>query len=77
MAVLDMPLAIESATFSQDRNSGTLTTLELVVPWLLKKKTPGIVPGMPTAPTGATSGRPPPEPATSQTPPPQPSPPQG
>jgi prophage tail gpP-like protein len=77
MAVLDMPLAIESATFSQDRNSGTLTTLELVVPWLLKKKTPGIVPGMPTAPTGATSGRPPPEPATSQTPSPQPSPPQG
>jgi prophage tail gpP-like protein len=66
MAVLDMPLAIETATFSQDRNSGTLTTLELVVPWLLKKKTPGMVPGMPTQP-----GNPPPTTPPPTTPPPK------
>jgi prophage tail gpP-like protein len=64
MAVLDMPLAIETATFSQDRNSGTLTTLELVVPWLLKKKTPGVIIGMPTAPGPAQTGQPPPTPVT-------------
>jgi prophage tail gpP-like protein len=36
MAMLNQVLKIESATFTQDRNSGTLTTLELVPPWKLK-----------------------------------------
>jgi len=36
MAMLDMGLKIETATFTQDSNSGTLTTLELVSPRLLK-----------------------------------------
>jgi prophage tail gpP-like protein len=74
MAVLDMPLAIETATFSQDRNSGTLTTLELVVPWLLTKKTPGVVPeGMPTAPDNPQAG-PTPTPQPQPTPTPTPTP---
>lgn len=36
MAPLDMPLAIEVATFTQDRSSGTLTTLKMVRPELLR-----------------------------------------
>lgn len=38
MAMLNMALAIENATFTQDSTSGTLTTLDLVAPWLLKDK---------------------------------------
>jgi len=38
MAMLNMGMKIETATFTQDNSSGTLTTLELVVPWLLKDK---------------------------------------
>jgi prophage tail gpP-like protein len=38
MAMLDMGLKIETATFTQDNSGGTLTTLELVAPWLLKDK---------------------------------------
>lgn len=36
MSMLDMDLKIQTATFTQNRQSGTLTTLELVAPWLLK-----------------------------------------
>jgi prophage tail gpP-like protein len=36
MAMLNQVLKIQCATFTQDRDSGTLTTLELVAPWLLK-----------------------------------------
>lgn len=36
MAMLDMGLKIQMVTFSQDEQSGTLTTLELVAPWLLR-----------------------------------------
>ncbi|MBO4221946.1 phage baseplate assembly protein [Bradyrhizobium neotropicale] len=36
MAMLDMGLKIRTATFTQDRNSGTLTTLDLVAPWALR-----------------------------------------
>jgi prophage tail gpP-like protein len=36
MAMLNQVLKIMTATFTQDRDSGTLTTLELVPPWLLK-----------------------------------------
>lgn len=36
MAMLNQILKIESATFTQDRESGTLTTLQLVPPWKLK-----------------------------------------
>jgi prophage tail gpP-like protein len=36
MAMLNMVLAIQNATFTQDTASGTLTTLDLVAPWLLK-----------------------------------------
>ena len=35
MAMLDMYMAIKTVTFTQDRNSGTLTELELVMPWAL------------------------------------------
>jgi prophage tail gpP-like protein len=38
MAMLDMDMKIQTATFTQDRNSGTLTTLDLVAPWLLKDR---------------------------------------
>jgi prophage tail gpP-like protein len=36
MAILNQVLKIQTATFTQDRESGTLTTLQLVPPWLLK-----------------------------------------
>lgn len=62
MAMLNMGLKIETATFTQDNNSGTLTTLELVAPWLLKDKGDfrvGV--GVPPAPPGnATSDTQPP-----------------
>jgi len=34
MAMLDMDLVINVATFTQDTRSGTLTTLELIAPWM-------------------------------------------
>jgi prophage tail gpP-like protein len=55
MAVLDMALAAQNVTFTQDRNSGTLTTLELVVPWLLNKKLPYVDPFAPQPPTAITT----------------------
>ena len=36
MTTLNMGLKIQNVTFTQDSQSGTLTTLELVAPWLLK-----------------------------------------
>jgi prophage tail gpP-like protein len=36
MAILDQTMCIQTATFQQDNDSGTTTTLELVPPWLLK-----------------------------------------
>lgn len=36
MAMLDMVMKIQTVTFSQDRESGTITTLDVVAPWLLK-----------------------------------------
>lgn len=38
MAMLNQVMKIQTATFTQDSQSGTLTTLELVAPWLLKDK---------------------------------------
>jgi prophage tail gpP-like protein len=38
MAMLEMGLKIETATFTQDSNAGTLTTLDLCAPWLLKDR---------------------------------------
>lgn len=54
MAMLDMVLKIQTATFTQDRNQGTLTTLELVAPWLLKDRSTFNVgrAGAPEPPTG-------------------------
>jgi hypothetical protein len=44
MAVINgQVMKIQTATFSQDRNSGTTTTLDLVVPWLLNDKVRGVV----------------------------------
>src|SRR5262249_25110208 len=34
----DMVLKIQTVTYTQDRNSGTLTTLDLVAPWLLRDR---------------------------------------
>jgi prophage tail gpP-like protein len=36
--IINQTLKIQTATFTQDRNSGTETTLDLVVPWLLNDK---------------------------------------
>ncbi|WP_028167558.1 phage baseplate assembly protein [Bradyrhizobium elkanii] len=36
MAMLDMPMKIQRVTFTQDRNTGTLTKLDVVAPWLLR-----------------------------------------
>jgi prophage tail gpP-like protein len=47
MAVLNnQTLKIQTVTFTQDRNSGTETTLDLVVPWLLNDKIQGVFPVM-------------------------------
>jgi len=57
MAMLNMGLKIDTATFTQDSTSGTLTTLELVAPWLLKDRGDMNVgrPGVPQAPGDAKS----------------------
>jgi len=38
MAMLNLAMKIQTATFTQDNRSGTLTTLELVLPWRLGDK---------------------------------------
>jgi prophage tail gpP-like protein len=60
MAMLHQVLKIQQATFMQDNKSGTTTTLDLVVPWLLGDK-PGYNPGNPTTPPlpGASTKGPP------------------
>jgi len=50
MAMLSQTLKIQQATFMQDNKSGTTTTLDLVVPWLLGDR-PGYNPGNPTTPS--------------------------
>lgn len=49
MAILDYIMTIEYATFTQDRNAGTLTVLQLKAPWALKDGSPFHV-GDPNAP---------------------------
>jgi prophage tail gpP-like protein len=44
MAVINNQIMkIQTVTFTQDRNTGTETTLDLVVPWLLNDKVKGVV----------------------------------
>jgi prophage tail gpP-like protein len=51
MAMLNMGLKIETATFTQDATGGTLTVLELVAPWLLKDVANyDVGPGLPQPP---------------------------
>ena len=51
MAMLDLPMSIQTVTYQQDSASGTTTTLELVLPWLLGSKPYGTTPGdTPTQP---------------------------
>jgi prophage tail gpP-like protein len=60
MAMLHQVLKIQQATFMQDSKSGTTTTLDLVVPWLLGDR-PGYNPGNPTtsqSPPGAATTAP-------------------
>ena len=47
MALMDMAMAIQTATFSQDNKGGTLTVLELVLPFKLKKMTLALGPDAP------------------------------
>jgi prophage tail gpP-like protein len=79
MAMLNQILKIQTATFTQDRDSGTLTTLELVAPWLLKDGINYDVgrPGVPQAPgegksTGGSGVDDPQAPATVAVPSPPP-----
>jgi hypothetical protein len=72
MAILNMPLSIESATFTQDNASGTTTTLELVLPWKLGAKpllalSPADLVDIPQPPPPATASSN--EPVASQPPP--------
>jgi prophage tail gpP-like protein len=57
MAMLDMGLKIESLSFTQDDKGGTLTTLELCAPWLLKDRGDFNVgkPNAPQAPDAPTT----------------------
>lgn len=58
MALLNMVMKIQSATFTQDDNSGTTTTLELVLPWMLGEKWATLHedgPSFPQPPAAATS----------------------
>jgi prophage tail gpP-like protein len=65
MAPLNTPMKIRNVTFTQDRQSGTLTTLDLVIPWLLNDKITGVTglippPGTPAAESPLTNlGSPP------------------
>jgi prophage tail gpP-like protein len=55
LAMLNMVMKIEQATFTQDNETGTLTTLDLVAPWLLKDQNEANVntPGAPQPPGNA------------------------
>jgi prophage tail gpP-like protein len=73
MALLNLVLKIQSATFSQDEQRGTITELELVLPWKLRdpiySTNPDKTAPQPPEPATTTSGQPaaPPQPP----PPPQ------
>lgn len=75
MAMLNMAMKIQTATFAQDNKAGTTTTLELVLPWKLGDKPLGVSAPFPQAedPMSADMA-PPPPPAqtTTETPPPKP-----
>jgi hypothetical protein len=71
MAMLDMVLKIRTITFTQDRNQGTLTALELVAPWLLKDAGDFDV-SNPTAPQAPDANATPAAPVTSPSEPPPP-----
>jgi prophage tail gpP-like protein len=64
MAMLNMMMTIQAATFTQDNASGTLTTLDCVAPWLMNDigewnvGTPG-VPAAPGSPEGPSTPAPP------------------
>ena len=71
MAILNQPMKIQTVTFTQDR-SGTKTTLDLVVPWLLRDKVqaapntlpaPGSATITPEGSSGTSGGTTPPAPA--------------
>ena len=55
MAMLNMVLTVRTATFEQNNQTGTTTTLELVAPWVLNEKGNFNVgnPNAPVAPVGA------------------------
>lgn len=74
MAMLDIVMKVRTATFEQNDRLGTITTLELVVPWLLNDiGTWNVgVPGAPPAPTPNPQGTPTPQ--VSETPMPAPTP---
>jgi hypothetical protein len=68
MAVIDQVMSINTVTFTQDQR-GTLTTLDLVIPWLLRDKSPAGA-NFPLDPRNT----PPPPPEFTGDQPPQPSP---
>jgi len=75
MAMLNMGLKIDTATFTQDNSGGTLTQLELVAPWLLKDRGDMNVGrrGVPQVPGEAkTDSKPPASPTASTVPEPYP-----
>jgi prophage tail gpP-like protein len=63
MAILDNAMTIRTATFTQDQR-GTLTTLDLVIPWLLKDK----IPAGANFPTSPAEPLPQPQPTAPQPP---------
>jgi prophage tail gpP-like protein len=73
MAMLNMAMKIQTATFTQDSKSGTTTTLELVLPWRLADKPFGTT----TGPADTAPQPPPPATTSSDKPPVDPKPPPG
>jgi len=64
MAPLNTPMKVRNVTFTQDRQSGTMTTLDLVIPWLLNDKITGItglIPPPGTPPGQSPLSSPPPK----------------
>ena len=75
MAIINQVMSINTVTFTQDQR-GTLTTLDLVIPWLLRDKSPAGA-NFPADPTTLPPKPPPPEftgDQPSPVPPPQPKP---
>ena len=75
MAIINQVMSINTVTFTQDQR-GTLTTLDLVIPWLLRDKSPAGA-NFPADPTTLPPKPPPPEftgDQPSPVPPPQPQP---